>query len=651
MNHAIPPFCPNCFKPSQTPKCVSCQFDVTDYPKNPHHLPLFSALKGYILGRVLEESPFSITYIAKKKGQKTLFSIKEYYPKPLSIRCPTALNLKVKSTPEIKSTFAIYLKRFMAEAHLLDACQRYPGIKGVVRYVNLVQQNGTLYLITEYIQGYSLATLASKNDHKLAESHLKQWLPSLLDTLAALHQQQCYHQNISLKNIFLPDEKSPIKTPVLMGFDLYRQIKTPFFKTNPDYAPEQFARHSKTVIDARTDLYLLGAALFQCLNGIKIPTLKQRLKNPRLIFSNTTLDPLLKKTINQCLALSKERRPQNIEALKILLAPFLSPQEPTPAPIKIAEDSECKKPQYLWQQTKALDNIEAYKKYLQDHPDGEQKEIAIEAIKRLELEQRLTSLVENIQQSSPIPQISSNLLLSQTQDRLSDDDFAPAMVLLPSGGFLMGTAKTKKESFENEKQHSIEIKSSFYISQYPVTFAEYDLFCRENNLIYQSNLSSVTFIEEKNRHPVTNVSWFDAVSYCNWLSEKTGKHYKLPTEAEWEYACRASSQSAYYFGTDLQKLKDYAWYQKNSNGESHPVGLKRPNIWGLYDMHGNVWEWTNTEDPENYAKESLINKSNYPIVRGGSWDDLPWWLRSAYRNGWDATYRSNDLGFRIAKTY
>ncbi|MCK5925964.1 MAG: SUMF1/EgtB/PvdO family nonheme iron enzyme, partial [Methylococcales bacterium] len=602
-------------------------------------MPFFSVIGDYILGRVLNEDVYSITYIAKKKGQKELFAVKEYCPKPLSIRCSTSLKIKIKNTPEIKSAFTLYLKSFINEAQLLAACQRNSAIEGVLRYTDLVQQNGTVYLVTEYIKGYSLHALYLKNEKQLAEAHIKQWLPSLLNTLENLHQHQRYHQNINLRNIFLLDEKSPTYPSVLMGFDLYRQIKMPFFKTNPCHAPEQFAHHSKTTIDARTDLYLLGAVLFQCLNGLEIPTLKQRLEAPSLIFNNPNIHPILKKTIISCLALSKEQRPQDIATVTILLEPFLSPKIAPSESTQITEDSELKKQLLLWQQTKTLDTIDAYKKYLKYYQSGEQTDIAIEAIKRLELEQRLTLLVENIKQPSPTQTINNSLLLSQTQDSLSDDEFAPAMVLLPTGGFLMGTAKTKKENFDNEKQRMVEIKSPFYISQFPVTFAEYDVFCRENNLIYQSNLSSVTYIKEKIQHPVTNVSWFDAIAYCNWLSEKTGKHYKLPSEIEWEYACRANSQSAYYYGTDPKKLKEYAWYQKNSNGESHPVGLKRPNIWGLYDMHGNIWEWTSTEDIENCTEEShyvSANKSNYPIVRGGSWDDLPWWLRSAYRNGWDA---------------
>ncbi len=122
---------------------------------------------------------------------------------------------------------------------------------------------------------------------------------------------------------------------------------------------------------------------------------------------------------------------------------------------------------------------------------------------------------------------------------------------------------------------------------------------------------------------------------------------------EWEYACRANTQTPYYFGSETQQLKDYAWYRKNAGGKTHQVGLKQPNIWGIYDMHGNIWEWTSSEyNEDNTQKVPILkNKSPYhPVVRGGSWDYIPWWLRSAYRDGWEAAYHNSDLGFRIMKT-
>ena len=109
--------------------------------------------------------------------------------------------------------------------------------------------------------------------------------------------------------------------------------------------------------------------------------------------------------------------------------------------------------------------------------------------------------------------------------------------------------------------------------------------------------------EQTDEHPVVNVSWNDALAFCRWLSKKEGKICRLPTEAEWEYACRAGSTTRYCFGDDASDLGEYAWYGANSDRKTHPVGTKKPNAWGLYDMHGNAWEWcADGYDAEYYEK-------------------------------------------------
>jgi formylglycine-generating enzyme required for sulfatase activity len=165
-----------------------------------------------------------------------------------------------------------------------------------------------------------------------------------------------------------------------------------------------------------------------------------------------------------------------------------------------------------------------------------------------------------------------------------------------------------------------------------------------------------------------------ANTYCKWLSAKTGNFYRLPTEAEWEYACRAGTTTAYSFGDDAAQLGDYAWYTDNSDGKYQKVGTKKPNPWGLYDMHGNVVEWTLDQyDPDTYkqfvgkvVEEPWIKATTpYPhSVRGGSWDDGPEALRSAARRGSNKSWKMQDpqlpksiwyhtdaqfLGFRIIR--
>lgn len=196
--------------------------------------------------------------------------------------------------------------------------------------------------------------------------------------------------------------------------------------------------------------------------------------------------------------------------------------------------------------------------------------------------------------------------------------------------------------------HTVSLKS-FAIGRYPVTFGEYDQFAaarwkpkHDDNGWGRGHL------------PVINVSWGDAVAYAQWLSQVTGKHFRLPTEAEWEYAARAGTVSDYYWGR-LGVAQDFAWFDKNSEGKTHPVGEKKPNAFGLYDMSGNVWEWVQDCYGENYM-EAPNNGSAWElqnctrrVLRGGSWNNRLILLRSAYRSWHYTDYLNDFIGFRLAQ--
>ena len=244
------------------------------------------------------------------------------------------------------------------------------------------------------------------------------------------------------------------------------------------------------------------------------------------------------------------------------------------------------------------------------------------------------------------------LVLLQTRFALLfRDPPEPEMVSIPGGSFEMGSPDGEGETSEHPR-HSVTVKG-FYMGKYEVTFEQYDEFAR-------ATLRPLPKDEDWGRghRPVIYVSWDDAKAYAQWLSAETGKPYRLPSEAEWEYAARANSTTAFFWGPDEAGAKDYAWFSVNSEGKTHPVGEKKPNGYGLHDTAGNVWEWTadcwhdiyTNAPPDGSAWEATdggecLNR----VVRGGSWGNIPRNLRLAYRFRFTSVVAFITLGFRLAQ--
>ncbi len=238
------------------------------------------------------------------------------------------------------------------------------------------------------------------------------------------------------------------------------------------------------------------------------------------------------------------------------------------------------------------------------------------------------------------------------------------MVKLAGGSFLMGASDEDGEASSLEKpQFEAQIEGPLWVQQYPMTNTEYRSFKPEHAL------------DEAGDLPVTDISWFDAIAFCNHISEEAGfqaaytidgvdvawdpkaSGYRLPTEMEWEYFCRASTTTRYSFGDDAEQLGDYAWFWKNSSDKKHPIAQKKPNPWDLYDIHGNVWEWCWGAGLPSYPllpdKTTTIDKSTdndtYRPLRGGSFDFMARNLRSSDRNRNRPRNQNRDLGFRCVR--
>lgn len=255
---------------------------------------------------------------------------------------------------------------------------------------------------------------------------------------------------------------------------------------------------------------------------------------------------------------------------------------------------------------------------------------------------------------------------------LEHTSFKIEMVPIPGGTFRMGSPDAEPQRRDDEgPQHEIQI-SPFWMSRHEITWNQYEVWGDRVDSLRRaaygdppsprdSIADSVTrptppytdmsFGMGRENNPAICMTQHAARMYCTWLTTKTGRYYRLPTEAEWEYACRAGTSTAYSFGDDPEQLGDYAWFEANSDGRYQPVGRKKPNPWGLFDMHGNVAEWVLDQYvPGTYAERKqlatdplVIPLMEYPrAVRGGGWDDPAEMLRSAVREGSSLEWKQQD---------
>jgi formylglycine-generating enzyme required for sulfatase activity len=261
------------------------------------------------------------------------------------------------------------------------------------------------------------------------------------------------------------------------------------------------------------------------------------------------------------------------------------------------------------------------------------------------------------------------------------DDF----VFIKGGTFLMGGPEGEAGRRDNEAQHQVKV-SDFYMAKYPVTVAQFETFIRESNYNTDADKDGYSYIwngkwdkklgvnwnrdtkgelQNDKQHPVIHVSWNDSMEYCKWLSEKLNTTFRLPTEAEWEYACRAGTTTPFYTGenltTDQANYNGHYSYQNYPKGRyignTTPVGNYPPNDWGFYDMHGNVWEWCLDWYGDKYYNEckqyGIVENplgpatGSYSVLRGGSWFNDAGYCRSAFRYYFHPASRYVNFGFRL----
>jgi formylglycine-generating enzyme required for sulfatase activity len=621
-------------------------------------LPEGTKLAGYVIGRVLGRGGFGVTYLATDSLYPDVTAaIKEFLPEGLAMRRSGDLSVQ-PSSPGRADAYRRALASFETEARTLVAL-RHPNVVEVQRYI---EANGTAYVVMKYEEGKSLADLV-KGGKTLSEAEIIEVLPPLLDGLEAVHAKNYVHRDIKPGNIYL---RVADGSPVLLDFGAARQAIGEERKTSiseiytPGYAPfEQYDRHAEQ--GPYTDIYALGATLYRCITGETPPEAPTRINAVRkgadaLVpverAAKGRYVPALFEAVRRSLTLDERARPQSIGELRAILG------------IEKGARSDLREPA----STLVRSTLPVQKRIEPSsapRPPAPLPSRTLPTPKRSRAGSVFAALVlvgalaiaGYYFAQPPEPQSTSSAKPSETAPRTAGQVFrecpeCPEMVVIPAGAFMMGSPTGEAGRRENEgPQRRVTISKTFALGKFEVTFAEWDACVSAGGCKHRPDDKGWG----RDRRPVIHASWEDAKSYAAWLSRKTGRSYRLPTEAEWEYAARAGTTTPYSTGSTI------SLNQANHgvvHGRTLPVGSYPANAFGLHDMAGNVSEWVEDCEAPDYSHSASDERpwltgtcATYRVLRGGDWGHLPEALRSAWRNALHPRLRDHNIGFRIARTF
>ncbi|MBD2268581.1 SUMF1/EgtB/PvdO family nonheme iron enzyme [Anabaena sp. FACHB-1391] len=469
-------------------------------------------------------------------------------------------------------------------------------------------QNPIHCLVMEKVVGEDLEKYMQKRGLRpINQTTAIEWLKDLIIILEQVHNKDFFHRDIKPSNIMLRSESAEL---VLIDFGTVRKVTSTVFKQqggvtgiiSAGYTPSEQINHNAV---PQSDFFALGRTFVYLLTG----------KEP--------LDPIIYDSYNERLNW-RNHAPQISSMLADLLDDMMQ---------RLYKDRP--------QNTQViLQRIAAIEKALKPQRPKPQAPIPSNNLKTFSFEVVTTDARGNItnRRNASAKYFTEDLGNGVTLD----------MVEIPGGTFIMGSPKSEAKRGSNEgPQHQVTVPS-FYMGKYELTQVQYQAIIGTNPSNFKGD-----------NRPVERVSWNNAVEFCKKLSQKTQKNYRLPSEAEWEYACRAGTTTPFYFGESI--TPDLVNYDGNYTYASAPKGKYRqqttdvgtfpPNSFGLYDMHGNVWEWCQDDYKNDYINAptdgSALTSTSWirKLLRGGSWDDDPGDCRSAYRLSLNLDY--DNIGFRV----
>lgn len=626
--------------------------------------------KYKIVGHI-SSGGFGNTYEGVHTMMDTRVAIKEFFPKMFCNRDENTSHITV-ATQSNKELVDKLRKKFIEEAKAIFK-MNHPNI---VKVHDIFEENGTAYYVMDYIDGKSLGDIV-KQRGPLPEAEAVGYIRQVADALKYVHSLNRLHLDIKPGNVMVDatghamlidfgaskhyDMESGENTSTLMGVN------------TKGYAPVEQSTQSFTKFSPATDIYALGATLYKMLTGITPPDANL------LMAKEETLAPLpsciSKSTHNavlKAMTLIRADRPQTIDVFLGLLdskAVYNSDDEATMCEeAEKVRQAEEKRRLAEEQKLKEDEARRAAEEEARRKAEEEQKRKAEEQKRNTAKKSSsknawlwivigviavvgiIIGVNSNGNSSDSVNSKQSGGAIQSGDNTLSQQIFSKTytangvsfdMMMVKAGTFTMGATSEMKDPEPDEKPtHQVTLTNDYYIGKTEVTQALW-MAVMGNNPSY--------FIGDN--LPVESVSWNDCQKFISKLNSLTGQNFRLPTEAEWEFAARGGNNSNHYQYSGSNELGDVAWYVGNSGDTTHVVATKQPNELGIYDMSGNVWEWC-SDWFGNYSSSSLTNPTgpnsgSYRVLRGGGWSSLARNCRSSYRHGVAPGNGSLDDGLRL----
>ena len=622
----------------------------------------------YKIEQMLGQGGFGITYQAVQTGLNRHVAIKEFFMKELCNRDATTSYVSVPSMGSQEQVLR-FKNKFLKEAQTIASFD-HPGI---VRIHDIFEENGTAYYVMEYLDGGSLDSRIPAGGMREAEA--LRVIRQVGNALSYIHSQNVLHLDVKPSNIMFRQNGAA----VLIDFGISKRYDDAGGQTSSTpaglskgYAPlEQYNQGVQTFQPA-TDVYSLGATLYKMLTG-ETPPECSVVNEEGLPARPARVRPAQWDAIVQAMQPRRKDRPQRIEDFLQLLEKETGTSVAESTATPSFESSRSQGDGDTLTKDDLLHSPSPKPPVPHPSPKFPWKKLlwVLSGIAAIVF---VFFIVKNTQHSSSNPATSSSTASSTASTDILDQ-IDRGMVYVEGGTFVMGGTSEQQdvEAYDNKPTHSVSL-SSYYLSDHEVTQAEWEAVMGTTVRQQRDKEdSSLAIYGEGPDYPMCYISWDDCQEFIRKLNSQTGKNYRLPTEAEWEYAARGGLKSRGYKYSGSNTLGDVAWYWQNSgdhflsgtdddwdwdkiennHGQTHPVKQKQSNELGLYDMSGNVWEWC-----QDWYGDYTTNCQSNPqgpangsdrVIRGGSWSDFAWGCRVSNRCIYGPSYRFSSLGLRLAR--